>query len=426
MGIGTASPGSVVKFTVNGSTRLNSTVFLDGSLKLLKKDGSDHLNFAARNTSGSEAVFDLSNIGTLTTSGNVGIGTTSPYAKLSVVGETVSSYFTATTTTATSTFAGGLDLTSSTGNGLNFGSNTLFYQNNQRFLTSSTTAAGNLTIGYQTATGLDANGGLYNTGVGYQALGNATSTGYNTALGYQALKGSATISNTGQNTAVGYQALMANTSGWANTATGYKALVNNTTGTLNTAYGYQTLHNNSTGGSNNAFGYQALYYDTGSSNNAFGNWSLFQTTSGSSNNAFGWQSLFSNTTGNSNTVFGHNTFHYNTTGAGNIGLGYLSGGGANSPADQRSVIDDYMTFIGYQASRDASIASTTALTNGTAIGKNARVALSKLHRLRRHGSGCGQCGDRHHLALAHPLRYRHSRLLQRLIRHHHQRLRFVH
>lgn len=41
-----------------------------------------------------------------TGSGNVGIGTTSPYAKLSVVGETVSSYFTATSTTATSTFAG--------------------------------------------------------------------------------------------------------------------------------------------------------------------------------------------------------------------------------------------------------------------------------------------------------------------------------
>ncbi|HEY4476560.1 MAG TPA: tail fiber domain-containing protein, partial [Candidatus Paceibacterota bacterium] len=42
----------------------------------------------------------------------------------------------------------------------------------------------------------------------------------------------------------------------------------------------------------------------------------------------------------------------------------------------RSVIDDYMTFLGYQASRDASIASTTVLTNGTAIGKNARVGIS--------------------------------------------------
>ena len=46
-------------------------------------------------------------------SGNVGIGTTSPYAKLSVVGETVAEYFTATSTTATSTFAGGLSAASS-------------------------------------------------------------------------------------------------------------------------------------------------------------------------------------------------------------------------------------------------------------------------------------------------------------------------
>ena len=38
--------------------------------------------------------------------GNLGIGTTSPYAPLSVVGEAVASYFTATSTTATSTFFG--------------------------------------------------------------------------------------------------------------------------------------------------------------------------------------------------------------------------------------------------------------------------------------------------------------------------------
>ena len=40
------------------------------------------------------------------TLGNIGIGTTSPYAKLSVVGEVVAEYFTATSTTATSTFVG--------------------------------------------------------------------------------------------------------------------------------------------------------------------------------------------------------------------------------------------------------------------------------------------------------------------------------
>src|SRR5690606_30867827 len=64
---------------------------------------------------------------TVTTSGNIGIGTTSPYARLSVVGQTVSEYFTATSTSATSTlpllstsaFSLGSDyFTSLLGNGL--------------------------------------------------------------------------------------------------------------------------------------------------------------------------------------------------------------------------------------------------------------------------------------------------------------------
>ena len=68
--------------------------------------GDDIIGFA---TGGAETL----RVGTASSSlsrGNFGIGTTSPYAKLSVVGEVVAASFTATTS-ATSTFGGGINLT---------------------------------------------------------------------------------------------------------------------------------------------------------------------------------------------------------------------------------------------------------------------------------------------------------------------------
>lgn len=72
---------------------------------------STPINIGNNYNSGSPYGFIEMNGGTraiaITSAGRVGVGTTSPYAKLSVVGEVVGSYFTATTT-ATSTFAGGI------------------------------------------------------------------------------------------------------------------------------------------------------------------------------------------------------------------------------------------------------------------------------------------------------------------------------
>ena len=68
--------------------------------------------FHIASTTNTEAV--QGSVFTVAGNGNVGIGTTSPYAKLSVVGQTVSEYFTATSTTATSTFGGVLSVGSTT------------------------------------------------------------------------------------------------------------------------------------------------------------------------------------------------------------------------------------------------------------------------------------------------------------------------
>ena len=93
----TINSSTLTDGTINGNTSFSGTVgSFSGALSASSFSISGDLTI---NTSG--LVYDSS-------TDNVGIGTTSPYQKLSVAGNVIADTFIATSTTATSTFAGGL------------------------------------------------------------------------------------------------------------------------------------------------------------------------------------------------------------------------------------------------------------------------------------------------------------------------------
>lgn len=134
VGIGTTSPSA--RLDIYNGANVNTGLFVEAGatgaviaqfarrsgavadIKVMAGSGDPQFVFSSNNTDGYSMGYDISNssfniaqssaIGSsdaLVIKGtNVGIGTTSPYAKLSVVGEVVGSYFTATSSTQKSTF----------------------------------------------------------------------------------------------------------------------------------------------------------------------------------------------------------------------------------------------------------------------------------------------------------------------------------
>ncbi|KKU81396.1 MAG: Periplasmic copper-binding protein, partial [Parcubacteria group bacterium GW2011_GWA2_47_8] len=171
---------------------------------------SSSVALASTTQMGSGKIMSLNNaVGemfTVANGGNVGIGTSSPYAKLSVAGEIVGAYFTATTT-ATSTLAGDLSVREVK---LNTNNNAYrIYADNSSMLT------------------LD---NVYDAGCTGALLGN---TFLGLSSGIKAVLGSC---GTTGNTGIGYLSLT-DTTGNYNTASGRQSLRSNTTGSSNTANG---------------------------------------------------------------------------------------------------------------------------------------------------------------------------------------------
>jgi hypothetical protein len=196
--------------------------------------------------------------------------------------------------------------------------------------------------------------------------GNSTTTGLqNTASGYHALASNTTGQ---QNTASGFQALSANTTGIQNTAIGEWALLNNTTGSGNVAVGIASLEANTTGSNNTVIGGGLPYNTTGSNNIAIG-FAMFDNTTGGGNTAIGFNAVDSSG-GNYNTGMGYLALYSNPcTASYNTGMGY--GAGYLSYSIVQCGQGNNNTYLGANTQP-----TDLRFNNVTAIGANAQVGAS--------------------------------------------------
>ncbi len=306
------------------------------------------------------------------TNGNIGVGTSTPYAKLSVAGQVVGEYFTATSSTAsvfpyasttalsatalclaadcrTSWPTGGGSLSSwSTTTSSVLGQSVNYSNNNTDIVAiggnSTTTAkfwfdptgqssylAGNVGFGTQNPLyKFDVTGSSTSspTVVLRDPMGNisleiraGTSTNYSTYIGVDAGLAS---KDTEGNVAVGAYSLSSNTSAADNTALGYYALNSNTTGEANVAVGASAMQLNTTGSHNVAIGQAALLLNLAATNTvAIGHFAGRGNGDASQNNVFlGYSSGYNNTTGSNNILLGYQSGEALTTGSNNIVIGY--------------------------------------------------------------------------------------------------------
>ena len=250
---------------------------------------------------------------------------------------------------------------------------------NALFSVSSSSGAENVAIGTNVL--LSDTTGSYNIGLGAASLYLNKTGNYNIALGNAALYGTTSgynniaigqnalygSTNANHNIAIGANALYSSTNNSSYlVAIGMSSLASNTTGTGNVGVGLNTLSVNTSGGSNTAIGTSVLQSNTtGLNNTALGNASLQSNTTGIYNTAVGYAALNGNTNGSYSTALGLSALQ-NSKASSNIGLGYMAGYNITTGSSN--------TIIG-------SLMGTTGMTSTILIG------AGDVERLRVDSSG---------------------------------------
>ena len=309
-----------------------------GAAIIHDRDGAEsegNLHFATK-AAGEAGAADIPINMTLDSSGNLGIGTTTPMDSSDGIT--------------------GLEIGGSATPGL-----TIKSTSSSQIYSLWADASGNINIQDNTNNitlfKLDANSRI--------SLSNNDGGTLNTAVGYQA--GNALTTNSTENTVYGHQAGLALSTGDYNTAIGALALKTEDAGNRAVAVGTSALFSQNVGSGiagNVAVGFTAGYYNvTGTLNTWIGHEAGFGASgnSNSQNTGLGYRAGYSITSGSNNTLLGRQTGLELEGGTDNVFVGMNAGAGTVSGTEMVAIGTDAMSLG----------VVTTAATGTVAIGQDA-------------------------------------------------------
>lgn len=203
--------------------------------------------------------------------------------------------------------------------------------------------------GYALGAGNVASSGIHNVAVGSGALSSSNGSSYSLAIGNRSLS---YLTNGDDNITLGNNALASMAYGDTMNVIGTSAGFYTTNGSSSVFVGHHAAEFIGNSIQDIAIGVSALQGDVDGADGG----TISPTKSTLANIAIGPKAL-----------------QYIGAGYDNIALGYGAGRGGTN-ADERTINDHDMTFIGIYASRDRTVSNSTVLHDSVAIGSHATVA----------------------------------------------------